>query len=1161
MPASSILAAAGAQIAQAWRHAVAWLGMLRFASLRDAVFGYDLFISYDFDEAGRYAEALKARLEGTQKPIRTFLDREGFNIGDELSAETRRRLRMAKHLAVIITPGVGKPESWVPHELALFTNDGRRRMDRIAPLNVADALRELPADAKIRRYLPFSAGPGGAGSVLFHPIPQPEFESGPGENTISRIQNVIGSRRVDRRRLLFFQVASAVLLILMIGASAAAVAAYWQREQARLARDQALDALRTQSRMLTDNSAAELQKGDAVSAALLALEGLPDATAASAVRRDWPHVVELERHVFNKLLNRNEQSLVEVRKGLNTMFALSKDSTRLIVDGTLHDGDTGKPIKTLVPAEGGRVPTIFFAKGGVWVVYVVDGVARIAGAQDGAELPGLLSVPDNLSRIFVDDAAVAAVTIHRDGAVRLQRFGEEPKVIRPAAAGERSPPDIAWRSTVVFDPGSRVFVLMPGDNTADLYSLATGERLRRITEPLQIRGAVFDAARERFLTLPATNRRTGQDVAAHLYAAATGELLQKFAGHTEGLWDAAFSPDGSRVVTGSQDNSARIFEIASGATVATMARHKTDVVQVQYVGRQGTRILTEGAAGNALEDEDVKLRLWDADGGLITEFPAGGRFVSASALSPDKSELAICGTQRRIQIWSMEDGSAQHALNGHRSYVRRMVYANGRARLISVSDDGTLRFWRAPRLAQSVARFADPTQSPGRSDYLPYRPARIMDAALDRHGLFLNTIVDDMVLRVWLKALPQAALRSVPLGEGTLLADVRQAVTAAVENGRVSLRDISLDQELDALALDGGHAALAHVRKNEGVWAVAAADGAIVVRDFSGRRALARLSTTGPLTAIALGPQGRRLVTLSKDRAQWWDVATNRSVAQASLPAAAAHELVIDPAGAWFLIVSDDSEVGIFDFDGRRIAGFRTAEPINREARRFRPKSVATLSPNGDRVAIATGHRIELRTAATGARERTLDGHAERVVVMRDLGAIGYTTRAHVTDIAFTTDGGRLLSASDDGTARLWDAASGETVGIFSGHERLIRALRTGPVVSTDVPEFFFFRSVSAVVPSQDGRQVVTASADGTVRIWPLVGSSQALVDGIKREVARCLTPTQRVAYRLDPEPPAWCIEQRKWPFDDPAWRAWLAARRNGQTAELPSLEIDEATD
>ena len=262
-----------------------------------------------------------------------------------------------------------------------------------------------------------------------------------------------------RRRLRFFQAASAVLLILMIAASAAAVIAYWQREQARAARDQALAALRTQSRMLLDNCAAEMQNGDAVSAALLALEGLPDATAANAVRRDWPYVAELERYVFDNLLNPSEQALVQVRKGLNTRFALSDNSSRLIVDGSLHDGRTGKWIKTLVPSEGGAVPNIFFAKHGAWVVYVANRIARIARSEDGAELADLLPVPDNLSGIFIDEAATAAVTVHDDGSVRLQRFGQEPKVIRKRPEGATDFLDITWRARVAFDRNSRVFVL------------------------------------------------------------------------------------------------------------------------------------------------------------------------------------------------------------------------------------------------------------------------------------------------------------------------------------------------------------------------------------------------------------------------------------------------------------------------------------------------------------------------------------------------------------------------------------------------------------------------------------------------------------------------------------------------------------------------------
>ena len=64
--------------------------------------------------------------------------------------------------------------------------------------------------------------------------------------------------------------------------------------------------------------------------------------------------------------------------------------------------------------------------------------------------------------------------------------------------------------------------------------------------------------------------------------------------------------------------------------------------------------------------------------------------------------------------------------------------------------------------------------------------------------------------------------------------------------------------------------------------------------------------------------------------------------------------------------------------------------------------------------------------------------------------------------------------------------------------------------------------------------------------------------DPVGRAVARtprCLTPAQRRAYYLAPEPQRWCIERRKWPYTNRAWRAWLGARDAGRTAALPAAK------
>ena len=72
--------------------------------------------------------------------------------------------------------------------------------------------------------------------------------------------------------------------------------------------------------------------------------------------------------------------------------------------------------------------------------------------------------------------------------------------------------------------------------------------------------------------------------------------------------------------------------------------------------------------------------------------------------------------------------------------------------------------------------------------------------------------------------------------------------------------------------------------------------------------------------------------------------------------------------------------------------------------------------------------------------------------------------------VAFSPDGRRLASASDDGTVRLWDPATGAELAALTGH--------TG--------------QVTAVAFSPDGRRLASAGWDGTVRLWdPATGAER----------------------------------------------------------------------
>jgi hypothetical protein len=61
------------------------------------------------------------------------------------------------------------------------------------------------------------------------------------------------------------------------------------------------------------------------------------------------------------------------------------------------------------------------------------------------------------------------------------------------------------------------------------------------------------------------------------------------------------------------------------------------------------------------------------------------------------------------------------------------------------------------------------------------------------------------------------------------------------------------------------------------------------------------------------------------------------------------------------------------------------------------------------------------------------------------------------------------------------------------------------------------------------------------------------LVSQAEKDIPRCLTPTQRKAFFLPPEPPTWCVKMAKWLYNTPEWKQWLADVRAGKNPPLPA--------
>ena len=177
----------------------------------------------------------------------------------------------------------------------------------------------------------------------------------------------------------------------------------------------------------------------------------------------------------------------------------------------------------------------------------------------------------------------------------------------------------------------------------------------------------------------------------------------------------------------------------------------------------------------------------------------------------------------------------------------------------------------------------------------------------------------------------------------------------------------------------------------------------------------------------------------------------------------------------------------------------------------------AAFSPDGKRIVTASDDKTARLWDGEPGKPigEPLEGHEDRVV-----------------SAAFSPDGKRIVTASWDKTARLWDGETGKPIGEpLKGHGD---------------------RVLSAVF-SPDGGRIVTASDDNTARLWKIFANTQELVSHAKVGIPRCLTTAQRNTFFLPPEPLPWCIEMEKWPYNTPAWRQWLADARAGESPPLPT--------
>jgi WD40 repeat protein len=586
---------------------------------------------------------------------------------------------------------------------------------------------------------------------------------------------------------------------------------------------------------------------------------------------------------------------------------------------------------------------------------------------------------------------------------------------------------------------------------------------------------------------------------------ASGKPRKAFVGHGGPVTALRFAPGAApaaeeRLVSASMDKSIRFWNPADGTLMGRI--DTASPVSALAVLAGGQQVASGGG--------DSLVRVWTMPTSPTRGLADVPGPITAVAASPDKKSIAVAGADGAIALVDAVAGKVITTLAGRKVAVTALSFSGDGARLASSEADGVTRVWDVAQAMPLAVLSGAPATA----------------VALHSAGNSLATGTADGKLVVWKLDVPAPAAAGADLespatlmatsGDGkrlalaTTVAGKPAVVVLDVAGGNVVATLVGHEAPITALAInaDGSKLASGSGDKTARLWNVA--DGKELAK-FTGHG--------GPVTAVAIGSGGAPVASGAADNSlKLWNAADGMeiknfaghtaAIVAIALPASGqslvstgaekgvriwnladgAQARSIDtPAAATALALSrDDVRLAVGLADGTTKV-FQLADGKELSTLAAGPTTSLSFSVDGARLLacgakqaglwdLATATLVELLPADAGCAALTASGEAvavtaEKKVVRRtpqaERALVGPSKK--ITRLAFKPAAGVLFAASEDGTTRAYDTASGQQT--FSANN-------TAPVRDLAI--------------SPDGKLLAAACEDKQVRVWSADNGSPA---------------------------------------------------------------------